>query len=183
MAAIAEHRGVPIGVDVSASLVEKASRFGKTHRAQVPPMAFLDEGVVDGVVIVLVLEHIPDETAVFAEAARVTSPGGVLALVINHPTWTAPKSTPIVDDTGEILWRPGEYFSHGWSDEPAGANTVRFHHRSMCQLLNAASEAGWNLVRMVEQGVTEAQVGRIPALAGQEHLPRVLGVRWVKANT
>lgn len=183
MAAIAERGGVPVGVDVSVSLVERASRFGQAHVAAVPPIGFLDEDSVDGVVVILVLEHIADEAAVFAEAARVTRAGGVLALVINHPTWTAPGSTPILDQTGEILWRPGEYFSHGWSDEPAGDGTVRFHHRSMSQLLNAAADVGWRLERMIEEGVTAAQIGRIPAMSGQEHIPRVLGVRWVKANT
>lgn len=183
MEAIIECGATAIGTDISPSLVAMASRFGETHVARVPPLAFLEDDAVDGVVIVLVLEHIADEAAVFAEAARVTRPGGVLALVINHPTWTAPGSTPILDDTGEILWRTGEYFSHGWSDEPAGEGTVRFHHRTMSQLLNSASEAGWRLDRVVEEGVTPEQVAHIPALGGQEHVPRVLGVRWVEGNT
>lgn len=182
MAAIAERGGIPIGVDVSTALLERASVFGETHMARVPPIDFLGDGTVDGVVIVLVLEHIADEGAVFAEAARVTRTGGTLALIINHPTWTAPGSTPILDDTGEILWRTGEYFSDGWSDEPAGEGTVRFHHRNMSQLLNSAADADWRLERMVEEGVTADQVERTPMLSGQEHLPRLLGVRWTKGS-
>src|SRR5690606_8028911 len=139
---------------------------------------FLGSDSVDGVVLVLVLEHIRDEEHVLAEAARVTRPGGVLALVINHPIWTAPGSTPIQDTTGEILWRPGEYFSTGWSDEPAGEGTIRFHHRTISRLLNSAASAGWMLEEMVEEGVTDAQIERTPGLRGQEHIPRLLGVRW-----
>ena len=178
MAAIAARGAIPVGVDVAASLLDKASRFGQVHRAEIPPLSFLDDNSVDGVVVVLVLEHLEDEVSLFAEAARVTRSGGAMALVINHPVWTAPKSTPIVDDTDEILWRPGEYFSHGWSDEPAGDGSVRFHHRTMAQLLTSAADARWQLRRMIEEGVTPAQVARIPGLAGQNHLLRLLGVRW-----
>jgi len=31
---------------------------------------------------------------------------------------------------------------------------------------------------MVEEGVTEAQIQRLPTLRGQEHIPRLMGVRW-----
>lgn len=167
-----------VGVDVSAELLEKAVRYGTVHHADVPPLDFLDDDWVDGVICVLVLEHIRDEEEMLREAARVSRRGGVLSLVINHPVWTAPGSTPISDDTGETLWRPGEYFSLGWSDEPAGEGTVRFHHRPLARLLTAAADAGWILERMVEEGVSPRQIERLPTLAGQQHIPRVLGVRW-----
>jgi SAM-dependent methyltransferase len=178
MAAIQARGAEAVGVDVAPVLLERAAAYGTVHQARVPPLDFLADDSVDGVVVVLVLEHLEDEAAVFAEAARVTRPGGTLALVVNHPVWTAPRSTPIIDDTGEILWRTGEYFSHGWSDEPAGEGEVRFHHRTMAQLLTSAADAGWHLERMVEAGVTPAQVARTPGLAGQDHIPRLLGVRW-----
>lgn len=167
-----------IGVDVSPELLERAARHGTVHQADVPPLGFLSDESVDGVVLVLVLEHIRDEEAMFAEAARVTRPGGVMALVINHPVWTAPGSTPIEDESWETLWRPGEYFSLGWSDEPAGESTVRFHHRPISRLLNSAADTGWILERMVEEGVSQRQIERIPGLSGQQHFPRLLGVRW-----
>lgn len=178
MAALAERGARAIGVDVSPGLLERASRYGEVHRATVPPLSFLEDDSVDGVLVVLVLEHLRDERPVFEESARVTRRGGVLALVINHPYWTAPGSTPILDEDGEILWRPGEYFGRGHSDEPAGDGTVRFHHRSMADLFNAAADVGWRTERVVEHGVSPAQKERIPALVGQDHLPRLLGVRW-----
>lgn len=178
MRAIAERGADAVGVDVSPELLSEASKYGRVHQADVPPIEFLADGEVNGVVMVLVLEHLRDEETVFSEVARVTRPGGVLALVINHPIWTAPGSTPIQDPGQETLWRPGAYFSFGWSDEPAGDETVRFHHRPMSKLLNAAAAAGWNLERMEEDGVTADQVQRTPGLQGQEHIPRLLGVRW-----
>jgi ubiquinone/menaquinone biosynthesis C-methylase UbiE len=177
MAALQRAGSVAVGVDVAPDLLSRAAAFGAVHQAEVPPIP-LPSDSVNGVVLVLALEHIRDEEEVLVEAARVTRPGGVLALVINHPVWTAPGSTPILDEGGEMLWRPGEYFSVGWSDEPAGETTVRFHHRTLSRLLNSAARAGWNLRHMVEEGVTPSQVTRTPGLAGQEHIPRLLGVRW-----
>jgi SAM-dependent methyltransferase len=177
MAALQRAGSVAVGVDVAPDLLERAAAFGEIHQAEVPSIP-LDSDSVDGVAIVLTLEHIRDEEEVLAEAARVVRPGGVLAVVINHPIWTAPRSTPIIDEDAEMLWRPGEYFSAGWSDEPAGERTVRFHHRTLSRLLNSASHAGWNLRRVVEEGITPAQIARTPGLAGQEHIPRLLGVRW-----
>ncbi len=178
MAALAGLGSKAVGVDVSSDLLETAARFGEVHEATIPPVSFLDDDSVDGVVIVLVLEHVEDEQGVFSEAARVTRPGGALALVSNHPYWTAPGSTPILDRDGEILWRPGAYFGRGHTDEPAGGGTVRFYHRSMADLVNAAADSGWRLVRLSELGVAPDQVARFPGLAGQEHIPRLLGARW-----
>lgn len=179
MAAIARRGAIPTGVDVVPELVERASRYGQTHLADVPPFDFSADGAVDGVAVVLVLEHVRDEELFFVETARITRPGGCLALVINHPIWTAPASTPVQEDVdGETLWRPGEYFSVGWSDEPAGEETVRFHHRTMGRLLTSAAQAGWRLERLVEEGVSDSQVRRTPALESQRHIPRLLGVRW-----
>ncbi len=75
---------------------------------------------LDGAYCVLTLEHVPDHATLFSELARVVRRGGVAALVINHPVWTAPGSTPVTDVDGEVLWRPGEYFSRGSSEVPAG---------------------------------------------------------------
>jgi hypothetical protein len=79
-------------------------------------------------------------------------------------------STPITDTDGEVFWRPGEYFSLGYTDQPAGGSTVRFHHRSMSDLLNAAARAGWALDEMIEQPHHD--------LEDQKGIPRLLACRW-----
>jgi hypothetical protein len=50
----------------------------------------------------------------------------------------------------------------------------------MADLLNSASDAGWNLRRMEERGLSPEQVKRVPDLEGQEHIPRILGLRWTR---
>lgn len=130
----------------------------------------MKDSAYDGVYSVLTLEHVNEVTGFFLEAARVTGSEGVLALVINHPIWTAPDSTPISDSEGEVLWRPGDYFGTGSSEIRAGEGTVIFHHRSMADLLNAAASAGWSLERMVEQPHHE--------YVDQAGIPRLLACRW-----
>ena len=74
----------------------------------------------------------------------------MLALIMNLSIWTAPGSIPITDTAGEVLRRPVEYFSSGTTDEPAGEGAVTFHHRTISELLNANSDGGWGLQRMIE---------------------------------
>ncbi len=158
-------RGAQVaGVDLNLQLARRAG-------AAVADMTALPFGgdAFDGVYAVLVIEHVADHRRLFTEAARVVRPGGVMALVSNHPAWTAPGSTPISDGE-ETLWRPGCYFTEGATHIPAGETTITFYHRSMGGLLTAAAEAGWSLVRMVE--VPHHQ------LDDQEGIPRLLGVRW-----
>jgi SAM-dependent methyltransferase len=158
--------GVVHGVDMNPTLAALAER---AVVADLPSTPFRD-GSYDGVYSVLTLEHIDDHRALFAEAARVTKVDGILAIVINHPIWTAPQSTPITDWDGEVLWRPGEYFSTGSSEVPAGDSTVTFHHRTMANLLTSAASAGWSLQQMVERPHHEFE--------DQSGIPRLLGCRW-----
>jgi SAM-dependent methyltransferase len=167
-----------VGCDLSPLLLSRAIRHGPVVRCALPSLKWVKPASFDGAYVGLVLEHLRDEKAFFASTANVVRPGGVLALVINHPIWTAPKSSPIEDAGGEILWRPGEYFGRGFSKEPAGDDKVTFYHRTMASLVNAASVAGWDLHRMEERGLSPEQVKRVPDLEGQQHIPRLLGARW-----
>jgi SAM-dependent methyltransferase len=166
MRTVANKGASAVGLDLSYQLVERA---GSGVVADLVAMPLRDDSF-DGVYSVLTLEHVEDHGTFFSEAARVAKPGGVLALVINHPIWTAPGSTPISDSDGEVLWRPGEYFSTVSSEVPAGESSVIFHHRSMATLLNAAADAGWHLEQMIEQPHHEFE--------DQAGIPRLLACRW-----
>ena len=169
-----------VGCDISLRLLSKAIRYGPVVRCALPSLKWAKASSVDGAFVGLVLEHLRDEKTFFSSVANVVRPAGVLAVVINHPIWTAPDSSPIEDTGGEILWRPGTYFGRGFSKEPAGDDEVMFYHRTMADLVSRASSAGWDLQRMEERGISPAQVKRFPDLEGQEHIPRVLGIRWTR---
>ena len=180
MRSLKESACEPFGVDVSSELLGSALEHGPVIRGQLPGLTFLAPDSFDCALVSLVLEHIEDHKMLLVELARVVRRGGTLGLVVNHPIYTAPESAPIQEADGEVLWRPGRYFDHGYTDEPAGESVIRFHHRPLGELISDASAAGWDLTRMVESGVTASQVEKYPPLAQQRHIPRLLGVRWVK---
>jgi SAM-dependent methyltransferase len=167
-----------IGCDFNQLLLSKAKMSGPVVVARLPQLSWARPGSFDGALVGLVVEHLPAERDLFEQAAAAVKPEGSLAMVINHPVWTAPKSSPMEDSSGETLWRPGVYFGRGHSDEPAGRQTVRFYHRTMADLLNAATDSGWDLQRLEERGISTASVERYPEYAGQEHIPRLLGAKW-----
>ena len=138
--------------------------------AALPDLDFLRPDSYEGAYCVLALEHIPDHQTFFDGVGRIVKKGGVLAVVMNHPIWTAPGSTPITDTDGEVLWRPGDYFSDGKTEEPAGSAKVTFYHRSTSDLLNSASESGWTLEQMIERPHHEIE--------DQAGIPRLLACRW-----
>lgn len=167
-----------VGVDLSQELLVRASP--PVVRLDLPDLGCFRHGAFDGAYVSLVLEHLEDERRFFGELSRVIRPGGVVAMVINHPIFTAPDSAPI-QEPDEIVWRPGGYFGRGFTDEPAGKRMVRFYHRTMADLLTAAADAGLCLVRLIELGVSDAQVIRTPVLGRQRHIPRLLGAKWQMA--
>ena len=167
-----------VGCDLNLSLLRQAN--APVVRSVLPDLSWVRSDSFDGAYLGLVLEHLADEGTLFQAVARAVRQSGVLAVVINHPIWTAPGSSPIEQEDGEVLWRPGRYFGRGHSDEPAGRQKVRFFHRTLASLLTAAAEAGWDLQRVEEAGISPAAVARTPAYGGQEEIPRLLGLRWCR---
>ena len=158
------------GVELNRFLASRSAAVGPTVIGELPDLSFFRSDVYDGAFCVGVLEHVPDHLAFFEAVARVVRPNGHLSVVMNHSVWTAPGSTPITDGDGEVLWRPGEYLSEGFLDEPVDHLTIRFHHRPISSLVNAAADSGWSLVRMIEAAHHE--------LEDQSGIPRLMAIRW-----
>jgi SAM-dependent methyltransferase len=169
-----------IGIDLSQELLDRARDVGPCVRARLPDLACFRDAVFDHAASIYLVDLIDDEGMFFAETARVVAPGGCLAVVMNHPVYTAPGSAPILDLDGEVLWRWGHYRSRGASAEPAGDRSVVFHHRPLDVLLNAAADAGWALEQIVEQPLTAEAIAAVPGYVGQHAIPRLLGIRWRK---
>ena len=178
MAALSARGANPIGVDGSELLATKALPHGGVIVGRLPAMGFIATDSVDGVAVVLVAEHLSDIAGLFSESARVTRPHGSMVMVTNHPLLTAPGSGPFVDpDDGEVLWRWGGYLSGGFTDEPVGEGTARFHHHRLDAILNGAARSGWVLTDALEDGY-DTTAGTDRLLAAQSQVPRLLGLRW-----
>jgi SAM-dependent methyltransferase len=172
-----------VGCDWSRDLLRRAAASGPVVRCRLPDLGWLRSGSVDAAYAVMVIEHLTDVVAFFVEAARVVRPGGVLVVVQNHPAYTPPGAGPIIDQTdGEVLWRWGSYFDEVSGPEPAGGGSITFHHRPMGTLLTAAAGAGWCLERLEERGLGPEAIARDAAMAGQEHMPRLLAARWTRVR-
>lgn len=167
------------GIDLLPGLLASAREHGDVVCGKLPNLSMFRNDVFDSAVVCLVLEHIEDHTVLLSELARVVRSGGELALIANHPYFTAPGSAPI-QDGDELLWRPGDYLSRGHTDEPMDDGHVRFHHRPLGTLMSDASRVGWDLDRLLERGATDSQVARHPMLSHQRGIPRLLGCRWVR---
>lgn len=137
----------------------------------------VSDGWADAVVALLVLHHVADLAAAFAEAHRVLRPGGILVVVLPHP-WT---------DHGGARWhagtdgRPrrqlGSYTTEGhWhTDETDSVRSIGWHHRTMATWLTACATAGFVLDELREP------VGAAPERADSgghwQHTPRLLAWR------
>lgn len=170
-----------VGVDGSFDLLAMADPGTHRIQARLPGLPWLKDDSLHGAFAVLVLEHLTDLDTLFAELHRTVRPNGWLAVVLNHPAYTAPGAGPIVDPSdGEVLWRWGPYFEAAPSEELVAGNAVTFHHRPTGELLESAAAQGWKLERFEERPLAAETVSQNQTLHGQEGMPRLLGVRWLK---
>ena len=174
--------GRVIGCDVSIGLLRHVRVAGPLVQCELPNLDWLQPGSIEAAYMVLVLEHLPD-LRIFEYAARAVATGGSMTIVMNHPTFTADGSGPIMDPSdGEVLWRWGRYFHPAASRMATPDADVTFYHRPLYDIVNAAADAGWKLDEMVETGFSEAAVATEPGYVGQEEIPRLLGVRWMNTQ-
>jgi SAM-dependent methyltransferase len=166
------------GTDASQSLLTRATKAVPVVKGVLPDLRWVRSGVIGTAISLFVLELIEDHVRFFTEAARIVAPGGSLVLIFNHPVFTAPDAGPFMDPDLDVFWRWGSYLERGSSDVPAGSATLVMYHRSTAELLTAAARCGWSLEEMMEVPLGAAAIEREPSYAGQEGIPRFLGVRW-----
>ena len=166
------------GTDASHSLLARAVRALPVVTAVLPELGWVRSEAIGTAITLFVLELVEDHERFFAEAARVVAPGGTLILIFNHPVFTAPDSGPFMDPDLDVFWRWGSYLEAGSSDVPAGSETIVMYHRTVAEFLTSAARCGWSLEEMIETPLGPAAIEREPSYAGQEGIPRFLGVRW-----
>jgi SAM-dependent methyltransferase len=182
MRSVVDTGAIAIGCDTNPNLLRFAHAEGPVVGCRLPGLDWIRPGAFDGAYASLVAEHLADLPSFFHALAEAVRVGGPLVLVVNHPAFTAPGSGPIVDPTdGEVFWRWGAYLEDGFTEEPAGEETVTFFHRSFSSLLNSAASAEWVLEQIVERDVG-CLADDDPLLSKQRGIPRLLGVRWRRSH-
>jgi SAM-dependent methyltransferase len=167
------------GCDISSTLLAAAADHLPGVRCRLPDLRWLRSSSLGGASLILVVEHIADVEGIIEALHRVVRPRGHLAMVINHPAFTAPDAGPLVDpDDGEVLWRWGPYFEEAEVLVRIGSRSVVFHHRPLGRLLTTVARTGWRLQTCEERPLSAAAIDHEPGYAGQEHAPRLLGIRW-----
>lgn len=138
----------------------------------------------DAVVACLVFEHIDDVDTAIGEIARVLKPGGVFAFFLNHPLLQTPGSGWIDDhfvDPPEQYWRIGAYLVEAESIEEVEKGVlIRFVHRPLSRYINALSDKGLVLEKMLEPSPPEAFLERAPEYRLAHTIPRLLYLRLRK---
>jgi len=136
-----------VGVDASsAMLTEARDRVGdgaEFHRSDLAtPLDFATDDEFDGVVSGSVFDHVEDWHHLFAELARVVSPGGFLVFSMRHPL------------TDHLEYDDWNYFE---VDERVADWGVEIPHypRPLSGVVNPLLEAGFRLDELVEPRPTE----------------------------
>ncbi len=172
-----------VGVDPTWNQVSVAAERGggaQFARAAAAALPFADASF-DAVVACLVFEHIRDVDAAIAEVARVLVPGGRFCFFLNHPLLQTPSSGWIDDqflDPPEQYWRIGPYLVEDETIEEVEKGVyIPFIHRPLSRYLNALSEAGLTLERMVEPPPPPGFLARAHEYAAAATIPRLLYLR------
>lgn len=174
-----EPRGrIAVGCDRSLALLADAATGHPVAMCDLPSLAWVRGGSIGTALSVFVLDLVEEFEPFFSETHRIVESGGGLVVVVNHPVFTAPRSGPFMDQDLDVFWRWGDYLERGADIVPAGDRDVQMFHRSIADLLTVAADAGWCLDEMIEAPLGSAAIEREPSYAGQEGVPRFLGVRW-----
>lgn len=169
-----------VGVDPTAAQVAEAGRRagGVSYaRAGADALPFAS-GSFDAAVACLVFEHIDALDEAIGQVARVLRPGGRFVLFLNHPLLQTPGSGWIDDqvlDPPEQYWRVGPYLSEGSSLEQVERGVfIRFVHRPLSRYVNAMTDAGLIIERMLEPPPPPAFLARAPEYPDAASIPRLL---------
>jgi ubiquinone/menaquinone biosynthesis C-methylase UbiE len=193
---LAERGARVVGVDLSANLLEIARRHEAARprgieylHADARALDGVADSSFDGVVCFMALMDIPDLPATLHSVARVLRPDGWFVFAILHPCFHTARSGEIEAADG-VVRTIGAYFNEGhWRSEtrtgPPGK--VGSYHRTLATYVNALTDAGLALERLVEPRGNGVTAGAAPSLAGMgrpvwQQVPAVLAARCVKRS-
>jgi SAM-dependent methyltransferase len=168
-----------VGIDPTERQIAEARARGGLSAvrawADAVPIA---SATVDAAVACLVFEHIDDVDRVLDEVKRVLRPDGRFVLFLNHPLLQTPGSGWIDDhilDPPEQYWRVGPYLPvDSTLEEVQKGVHLRFVHRPLSVYVNAMSDRGLLVERMLEPPPPEGFLALSREYRDAATIPRLL---------
>tara|TARA_B110000014_G_scaffold240471_1_gene208586 strand:+ start:5307 stop:6116 length:810 start_codon:yes stop_codon:yes gene_type:complete len=169
-----------LGVDATkAQIYEAAARStGEGYvRASAEALPFRNH-VFDASIACLVFEHIVEMEDAIREISRVLRPAGRFVLMLNHPLLQTPGSGWVDDhmaDPPDQYWRIGDYLIEQETVEEVELGVhIPFIHRPLSIYVNALSENGLTVERMLEPAPPQGFIERHESYAAASFIPRLL---------
>jgi ubiquinone/menaquinone biosynthesis C-methylase UbiE len=181
--ALANQGSTVLGIDPTALHISVAQERGggPTYLLGSATSLPVEDNSQDAVVACLVFEHIDELEHAIAEVYRVLTPGGQFSFFLNHPLLQTPESGWIDDhiiDPPEQYWRLGAYLIETDSMEEVESGVfIRFIHRPLSRYVNALSDAGLVIEKMIEPAPPEGFLARAPEYELASTIPRLLYLR------
>jgi SAM-dependent methyltransferase len=151
------------GVDLTPEMLELA-RVRAVHRRLATGDVIatgLETGAYDLVIASLVDEHVADLGPLYAEAFRLTKPGGTLVLAGYHPFFIMASGMPTHYNSA--------------TGEPVAIET---HLHLISDHVTASLAAGWSLVEMRERLIDDAWVALKPKWERYRNQPISFAMAW-----
>ena len=174
-----------MGIDPSARMLARAAELGREgveYRLCAVEEFAWPAARFDLVISNLALHYVEDLDAVFRGVYRALRPGGVFALNIEHPSFTAGVHEDWYRDAqGNILhWPLDGYFLPGArSTLFAGCEVTKYHH-TLAQILGGLLAAGFALAAVDEARPSAEMLSRSPEMRDELRRPMMLLVRAEK---
>ncbi len=165
-----------LGVDVSAKMLERASRETDDSRVAyeradledyAPPADAFDLAYSS-----LAFHYIDDLAGLFGRVHAALKPGGALVCSVEHPIMTAPvRQEWLVDADGRATWPVNGYHDEGRRVSNWLAEGVVKRHRTIATYLDLLLGAGFRLDKLVEWAPSPEQVANEPGWVKERERP------------
>ncbi len=150
-----------VGVDASRTLISIARKNSpkdiEFHVASVDSLAFVKEGSVDKVAIVLALQNMENVAGILKSCSHILKNVGMISLVLNHPAFRVPRATSWGwDEKAQVQYRRvNRYLSELKTEiemhpgKRGSERTISFH-RPLQYYVKALAKAGFSVIALEE---------------------------------
>lgn len=180
-----------IGTDISEKMLAVAQKEDPTAiyvRGDASDLGFITDNSdlprkYDVIVSSLALHYIEDFGKLTSQVHSLLKDGGYFVFSQEHPITTAPLEGSTWEKNGDVAthYRLSDYGRSGQRRVTWFVNGVIKYHRTFSDIVNALTENGFIIEKMLEPTPTENAANSSPELAKRLHKPNFLLIKARKA--